>query len=160
TVATDSFGRSLATVVDDRGRTVSRQNATGTTSSAYDDVSHAVVITHPDGTKSKATLDALDRVTRLETPLGTFQYTFGAASVPDQVVRPDGAVVTYPKTGSGELAGIAVDGVPVERVNHDGLGRIASVQQNGTSRSFQYDAAGRVTQVSSPEGSITYTYDA
>lgn len=76
-VETDARGRTTTTVFDEQSRMVSEIDDYGTTTNSYNDVNHSVEINKADGTKSTANIDFFGRMTRLQTSVGTIQYTYG-----------------------------------------------------------------------------------
>ncbi|MEZ4313432.1 MAG: RHS repeat-associated core domain-containing protein [Polyangiaceae bacterium] len=161
-VETDGLGFSATTTVDARGRTTSRMDWAGrTTTSTYDDVAHTVTISNPDGTSSVMGLDQLGRHTKLTASgMGSIEYTYGQGNIPDKVKRPDGSVVELQKDKSGEVKSVLLDGTPSVVKQKNALGQVQSIKTPGGSKSFKYDAAGRLTLESTSQGSAAYTYDA
>lgn len=160
-VETDAMGNSQTTKRDDSGRVVRRTDRSNTWAVQYDDAAKSVTFHDPDGTSSRAALDKLGRMTKLEVPgAGQLEYAYGPGALPDSVTRPDGAKIEYQKAANGQLQRVSIGGTPIQSVRYDSLGRIASVRDTGGSRSFRYDAAGNVSQVTRESGTVTFTRDA
>ncbi|MFP2930867.1 PKD domain-containing protein [Pyxidicoccus sp. 3LG] len=151
-VSTDYEGRSRTTRLDSRGREVFVKDENGNeVATTYDDATLTATINR-GGALSRVGLDRAGRITRLEMGGGqNVDYTFkGADPMPVAITRPDGVRVEYERNPEGMLTALRVDGQPVQQARFDALGRLASVQRNGSVEQFKYDAAGRVIEASAP----------
>jgi RHS repeat-associated protein len=108
------------------------------------------------GVRTSSTLDALGRVTRYEQgmPGGT------VAKRADYAYRPDGSVGSVMR-----FAGAGVNPIGGSTAAYDGLGRltgIAHAPAAGASIAYgyAYDAASRMTSMTTPEGTSSFTLDA
>ena len=159
-VSADAHG-TTTTTYDSRGRVISVTDGAGTRTTTYDDVHHTATFTAADGSVSSGTLDALQRFTTLNTASGgTFHYTYGPTPAVDQVTRPDGVQMKFEHSSGGQQTGLTIGGKPVQKVTYNSLGLLASVSQNGETKSYAYDPTGRVSQMTTAQGAIAYGYDA
>ncbi len=160
---TDGLGRESSLTLDERSRVVSQTDTAGrTTTTRYDDVAHTVVVTEPGGGTLRATLDALDRATRVELgAAGTLQYAYtGGSPLPTRVDRPDLGAQELRRDGEGRLAEVVVGGARITEVRYDAVGQVASVRSPEGMRSFRYDAAGRLSRMTTADGWVDVEHDA
>lgn len=96
----------------------------------------------PSGAITSYTYDAAGNIATATSPAGhiTRYLAYTADGQPTQLQLPDGRLATF---------------------SYDTRGRMLSSQISGRTTSYQYDAAGRVTQVTRPDGRYAaYSYDA
>jgi RHS repeat-associated protein len=161
TTVTDSQGHVQTYTFDPKGRVLTYQDAAGKTwTNAYDDAAHTQTTTNPDGTSSVAVLDPLNRPKTLTFDDGTaFGYKWGPNGSIDQVTRPDGLLHEWKRSPDGKLSEVTLDGQPIESYTYDALGRLSTQTGPNGWRAYEYDIAGQVTQILTENGSRTYGYD-
>ena len=108
------------------------------------------------GTRTSYTVDALNRATRYEqaAPGGA------VAKRADYTYRPDGTVAAV-----ALAAGAGVNPIASSTAAYDGMGRLTGITHTpaagpSISYGYAYDAASRMTSLSSPEGTSNFTLDA
>ena len=123
--------------------------AAKTASYAYFDIGALKTVTNPNGVTVHRTLDTLNRLDTLNykknptTALSSLDYTYDVKSNVTQLVRDD--------TGAGGSSKTFSFG-------YDKLSRLTSANYGTETVSYTYDKSGnRLTQVSSVDGTTTYT---
>ena len=108
------------------------------------------------GVRTSYTIDALNRVTR-------FEQSNSAGAVSKRVnytYRGDGSVSKISR-----FAGAGVNPIGTTTNSYDGMGRLTAISQAPSasaaiSYGFSYDAASRMTSMTTPEGTSNFTLDA
>lgn len=138
---------------DSAGRLIQRTDAKGqVTSYGYflDDDLKSVVYSNAGVSTPSASYTYDLRYNRLATStgvLGTTVYTYNPVALSPILGATRLASVTSPMANSTIAYG------------YDELGRVLNRSINGVSENRTYDALGRISTVSNPLGSFTYTYD-
>ena len=136
---------------DEANRLLSVKDALAakTASYAYFDIGALKTTTNPNGVTAHRTLDTLNRLDTLNykkdttTVLSSLDYTYDVKSNVTQLVRND--------TGAGGSSKTFSFG-------YDKLSRLTSANYGNETVSYTYDKSGnRLTQVSSVDGTTTYT---
>ena len=173
---------------DDAGQLVAVVDGNGgVTSYSYDANGRATTITHPLGGVTTREFDAANRCTAETDPLGrTTRAGYDAAGRLAWQESPDGRRTTWTYDGAGRPASMAVDGRTVTALTRDlrrrtvrvvdtleedrpaehelewdRRGQLVCRTRDGRSVRWTYDAEGRRTSMSTPDGSTTaYGWDA
>jgi RHS repeat-associated protein len=108
------------------------------------------------GIRTSSTLDALRRVTRYEQGIPGGTVTKRA----DYAYRPDGSVGSVTR-----FAGAGVSPIGTSTAAYDGLGRLTGIVHAPSAGAsiaygYAYDAASRMTSMTTPEGTSSMTLDA
>ena len=108
------------------------------------------------GFRTSSTLDVLSRVTRYEQGMPGGTVTKRA----DYAYRPDGSVGSVTR-----FAGAGVSPIGTSTAAYDGLGRLTGIVHAPAAGAsiaygYAYDAASRMTSMTTPEGTSTFTLDA
>jgi RHS repeat-associated protein len=150
-------------------------------SQAYDSDGNRMSLTNPSANATAFTFDAAERMTSTATPEGnTTSYTYDPRGLPLTVTQPstsatslsyDGAMrlssytdpvgtVAFARDADGRVLTSSENGKTLTRV-YDLMGRLTSYTDGaGNAFVYQYDADGRLTQLTYPGGKIvTYAYD-
>jgi YD repeat-containing protein len=159
---------------DARGRVTMEQRAVTmayaslglTTQYAYDEADRVTDITLPSGRAIAYARDVLGQVTKVTTTSG------GTTTVlADQIVHPpfgaatsavgvDGAALNWGQDMDGRVANYTT-GSDARTLSYDAAGRLTGVSTGaGSLATYGYDARGRVTSASGPPGAFAYAYDA
>ncbi|QBR92690.1 DUF6531 domain-containing protein [Nocardioides euryhalodurans] len=153
----------------------------GVTRYGYDAGGRAVSVTDPLGHTTVREFDALDRCTRLTDALGrTTRARYDGAGRLVWQQDPVGDVIEVGYDAAGLDESLTVNGRMVARITRDvrtrratvtdttrdaacdielewnGLGRLVSRSANGQTVSWGYDADGRRTSMTTPDGVTTY----
>ncbi|HEX7289295.1 MAG TPA: RHS repeat-associated core domain-containing protein, partial [Candidatus Angelobacter sp.] len=160
-----------AIAYDKRGRKTSLTARGVTTTYAHDDADRLISVIDPSGNTTYA-YDTEDELISITDALNrTTSYTWGAPSWGAgrrllQTTFPSGAVETYQYDNAGRVILTTLrDGGSVSAA-YDNVGRITrksfsdSTGTNTGTISFTYDLANHLTQVTDPNTSSSYTYDA
>src|SRR5487761_1980920 len=115
--------------------------AKGNTGYAYDAVGNLLTINYPSSPDVTFQYDALNRVTNMVDAAGTTKYSYTAVN---QVLTEDGPF------GSDTVTNLYNNGLRVGLA----LQQPTGLWTNG----FAYDAAKRLTSVTSPAGTFSYSY--
>ncbi len=115
------------------------------------------LVTTPNPTGALATVDALNRVTRYQHIAAA---TGAVTKRTDFAYRPDGSVGTVTR-----FAGAGVNPIGTSTAAYDALGRLTGITHAPTaspaiSYGYAYDAASRITSLTTPEGTSSFTLDA
>ncbi len=166
---------------DAAGQLTSATNALGgVTRFEYNVLGQRVATIDPLGGRSERTYDALGRVLSETDPLGRVtRYNYDATGRPTRRTDATGHVLAWGYE-QGRRAATLADGVPLSRVERDFAGRIVRVEEGDTTHElawdatgnllhrlrdgvgvrYAYDANGRRTALTRPDGSTTrYSYD-
>lgn len=182
TVTTDENGRKTESMTDGRGRVIKRREWNGSTAVdttfTYDDNDNIGTVTDAMGNVVTTTFDSLGRKTQIVDPdTGTTVNTYDAAGQLKTSKDARGAVTTYVYDSLGRVKSKTVTGGAVGAtytMEYDtvvtgsfNVGRLVKETFPAGSKTYAYDAAGRVTKetyviTGSGAGtySFTYGYDA
>jgi RHS repeat-associated protein len=159
---TDGMGRSSSLTWDERGRVTSQTDTMGrVTRSRYDDTAHTVRVEYPSGGATVATLDPLDRYTRVDFGGGetySYEYTSGQP-LPARVIQSDRGAMEFRRGPEGALAEVLTDGVSTLQRRYDAVGQLVSSRSERGVESYRYDAAGRLSRVTRDEGTLDIERD-
>ncbi len=106
--------------------------------------------------------DADDRITSVEAPGGTIDYTYSAAGDLTRVDYPNGTAQTYTYDADHNLLTVGGDGRVLRTLHYDSSGRITSVTDgNGNTSTLDNDVAGHQSVITDASGQLTtvVTYD-
>ena len=146
---TDYYDVSYA--YDEANRLLSVTDALAAKTASYDyfDIGALKTVTNPNGITAHRTLDTLNRLDLLQykknstTVLSSLDYTYDVKSNVTQLVRNDTGAGGTNKTFS---------------FGYDNISRLTSANYGNETVSYTYDKSGnRLTQVSSIDGTTTYT---
>ncbi|WP_299036677.1 DUF6531 domain-containing protein [uncultured Pseudokineococcus sp.] len=141
----DYSGRQLAGVTDPAG---------GVTGLTYDERGSISEVTTPDGATSGWRRNALGWPVAATDPLGNDQLRrFDLAGRVVRVDEPDGNVREFEYDGEGNLLH-AVDRLYDVGFTYQGMGRLASREQAGTTVRFEYDTEEQLTGVVNEHGYV------
>lgn len=134
----------------------------GTTSFAYDAAGRLTGLTRPNGTTATYQYDAAVRLIQkvestpgpISTPLASIALTRDALGQITDALRDVPLKPT--STASGSTGYAYDDASQIVGFGYDGLGRLLT----DGARTFEYDAAGRLTHYTAGAESPTFTYDA
>lgn len=133
--------------------------STRTVTLARDSYQRLTTMTYPSGASVGYTYDATGQVASVtvggaakitsivHSPLGVVGWTWG-----------NGRVVSRPRNRNGQLTGYTL-GADAVALEYDAAGRLTTLADPTRTRSFGYDAAGRVISATG-DTAYTYTYDA
>jgi RHS repeat-associated protein len=160
--ASDPLGNSTQLVLDSMDRTTGVTNAIGgNTSLSYDQNGNVLTVTDPRNVVQTYTYDSRDRVQTYKDPAGkvaTYNYD-GMSNLTSVVDRKNQTTsVTYDGINRPTLITYQ-DGSTI-RITWDGGNRATAFADslNGTI-SRTYDGLDRLTQETSPQGTVSYQYD-
>ncbi|QDK35986.1 RHS repeat domain-containing protein [Sphingomonas sp. IC081] len=147
----DGDSSTIGYVYDNLGR-VKSVTPSGESAISYTyDLAGRVLTTQRGTLLLSNTWDALGRLTSEAQPFGSMTYQYNAAGNVTRRTWADGFYVTYDYDNIGQVTAIrengATSGVGVlATYSYDSLGRRTGVSfGNGTSRSYAFDAAGRLS---------------
>lgn len=160
---TDAEGKTTTRVYSATGQIAHETDALGRTMSyEYDAAGNNTATVLPNGARIEKTLDDNGQTTETTVPGGTtYEYDYNAAGFPTGYTQPDGAqqTVTYDAVGR-PLVSVDPSGVSTSRI-YDDNSQLISTTSAGTTRTNQFDAAGRVTaSVDGLNRAVLSTYDA
>lgn len=183
----DALGRATSVSTLDGAEVVARAGANGRgvelasgahTLQVFEDDAGQLVVTREDGLTLvhdfeegaevvstpwglvRREVDDQGRVTRLESPAGTFRFEHDAAGRRARVVYPNGLTLAVARDDAGREAsrlarGRAGEALRLE-VERDAAGLPAAITRDGVTTRFEHDAAGRLVRA----GETAYGYDA
>ncbi len=134
----------------------------------YDANGNRTSLTDPDGKVTTYTFDDLNRLVTATTAGGMTQYRYDRSSLKTRVIYPNGTESRYTYDGARRYQqvrnsqGVAV--ISQYDYTYDANGnRLTQIEINGgaaeTTR-YGYDTNDRMTQVTYPDATVTYSYDA
>ncbi len=166
---TDALGGITTYGYDEAGNRVSQTDPNGhTTTYRYDALGNMVSRTLPGGQTETFTYDANDnRLTRTDFNGQTTSYTYDSMNRVLTETRPGGETVTNTYAPNGMIATATISGSPARSwtYSYDGRNRLSQVVQSSggvpvSTITYQYDPAGRRTQLASPAGTVDFSFDA
>jgi RHS repeat-associated protein len=161
----DQANRTMRYTFDDVGNLASVVDALNqTTANSYDVLNNVLSTTDALGRTTRFEYDALNRLIKRILPLGMAElYTYD--QVGNRVTRADfrGKQTTYDHNSMNRLISKTPDptlGEPVTSYSYTPAGdRAAMTDASGTTL-YTHDARHRLLTKATPQGSLTYTYDA
>ena len=157
----DYGGKSLQYVeyaYDDYGRVTEEINLGRTTTYEYTGLT--TTVTAPNGTKRSSTFNSSGLVANTKDEANNqVTYTYNSLGKPVTITSVGATTnITYDDRGFQQTLKDVNMGNPVQYV-YNAYGQL-TLQTNarGQTTSFQYDAAGRITQETAPERTLTYQY--
>ncbi len=153
---------------DAAGRLATATDATGTTRLARDARGFLTELSYPDGKWFRYEHDDLGRTTRRTSDDGyVLVWRYDAAGRPVRVERNGGElVVSYAYDSLGRLSREERGNGTATTYTWDAASRVTGVAHLGPGGStlatyvYAYDAAGRITSATGPDGTATYVWDA
>jgi RHS repeat-associated protein len=169
----------------DRLTSIDYSDATPDVGFDYDENGNRTSLTDDWGTQS-ATYDALDRLTDVTRGTDSFSYSYDEAGNVTERIYPDDRTATYTYDDDGRLATVASNDLTttydydaaanltqttlpsvsgyLETRTYDRAGRLTEVRnaKSGSTLSFasyDYDAVGNPTTLTTAEGTASYSYD-
>ncbi len=156
----DTPGR-LTKAKDPQGREISYE---------YDAMGRRTGIVYPDGSRAAFAFDKNDRLKKItDAAMQSISYTYDGAGNLAKAVQPGNTVsYTYDKNNRPVTVErlFGVDTRASEQITYDALGRIkthtgtSSIPEYAFTRSYAYDAIGRLASYSDGENTEDYLYDA
>ncbi|ANY68036.1 hypothetical protein BBD42_17315 [Paenibacillus sp. BIHB 4019] len=133
----------------------------------YDEFDRMTALSYPDNQKVAYTYDVLDRLLTVTTPdMGTvgYNYTVGQNEHTNTLTYPNGVTQQRKTNAFGELKSYNQTSLGNvsnwnETFGYDGFSNITSINRNGLTQAFSYDALNRIKEENTAEGQRTYTYD-
>ncbi len=132
-----------------------------TTQYAYDGNGNRTSITDPLNHLTTLGYDALNRQNLSSAPLGAVIVTaYDSQDNPSQITDPKGLITQYKTNGFGELTkqGSPDTGTSVNTYSANGI-VLTRTDARGITATTQHDALNRITSVTYPDQTITYSYD-
>ena len=162
--AQDASGIESRTEYDALSRPVSKINALGAAwSTSYDKLDRAVTSTTPLGKASKIAYDSVGQVVATTRPTGAVD-AFGYDAMGNQTVYTNSEKHVYRTSFDARGRVTATTnalGVQVSLRSYDLNGNIVrSEDGNGAVRTFAYDALDRLVSRTTPDDSVSLSYDA
>jgi RHS repeat-associated protein len=152
---TDAAGHST-TYAYDEGRLIAVTDPLGHTAQlAYNETGQLTGLTDPLGQTWNRGYDGQGRLTQTQDPQGgVTRITYNDQGLPAKIVNALGQTRTLLWDDQARLVGeIGFDGSR-RHYRYDGEDRIIAASQNQRISQYQYDAAGRVIAIKSPDGSV------
>lgn len=150
---------------DALSRLTGATNQNGTVTIAYDSRSRVQSVTDVFGRTISYAYDANNNRTSMS--LGTVTgatYSYDALNRPTQVTDNTGASVTYSYDATNRLTTRTLPNGVATSYQYDGLDSLTRLQHTSGATTiadylYQFDAAGRITQISEPTVARSYSYD-
>ncbi|MCA9524688.1 MAG: hypothetical protein KC549_00130, partial [Myxococcales bacterium] len=144
-------GRVIATTLPDGARWAFDYLGTGELTS----------VTDPDGRETRMTFDACRRMTSLEHPDGaSVDYAYDAVGNITRIDHPDGTFVERTYDAADRMIREARSDGTESRMTWTGFGRPETFTDERGVTGFTYDAAGRLTEMTQPDGArLRFGYD-
>ncbi len=186
TSVTDGFGKTLSYMYDPNGRGRVDALASGTQRRTPCGCNRTA-LTDPDGSVTRYTVDALNRITTVTNLGGTTTYCYDRSSLKTKVAYPNGTTAantydrarriltvvntqgaapvssyayTYDANGRGRVDALASG---TQRRTPCGCNRTQQLETNGgaaETTTYAFDANDRLLQVNYPDKQTAYSYDA
>jgi RHS repeat-associated protein len=149
------------------GRLASAIDASGTTTLTYDASERLTGVIYPNGRWLQFEYDSAGRRTRVEDHTGHItRYRYDSVGRMQSVRGPEDAlVVQYTYTPAGRVAREEKGNGTSTEYTYDAVGRTATIVHRAPSGdvsgelSYSYDLQGRISSMSTPDGTWTYAYD-
>jgi RHS repeat-associated protein len=132
-----------------------------TTTFSYDDEGNQTGIAAPLSRNTSQEYDELNRLTELTDPLsGATQYGYNALDQLISVTDPRSKVTSYTYNALGDLTQQVSPDTGTATNTYDSGGNLAtSTDARSKTGTYAYDALNRITSVTYPDQTISYTYD-
>jgi RHS repeat-associated protein len=119
-------------------------------------------LTDAVGSTTSFAYDQRGLLTSITDPLQKItSFTYDVNGRPTSRTDRNGTALTYANTPTGKLASITYPDQTQVTNTYDNLDRVTQMQDLLGTSSFSYDAAGRITGFTDPDGfTLSYTYDA
>ncbi len=132
-----------------------------TTEFAYDNNNNLTSTAAPLGRTTLQSYDELDRLKQVTDPLlGLTKYSYDDLDQLISVTDPRNRVTTYTSNALGDLKEQGSPDTGTTTNTYDSGGNLAtSTDARSKTGTYAYDALNRVTSVTYPDQTITYTYD-
>lgn len=132
-----------------------------TTSFSYDDNGNQTAINAPLSRNTSQEYDELNRLTQVTDPLsGETEYGYNALDQLISVTDPRGKVTSYTYNALGDLTQqVSPDTGTITNTYDSGGNLHTSTDARSKTGTYAYDAANRVTSVTYPDQTISYSYD-
>jgi len=143
---------------DPYGRLLSETNIGRTTTYAYNGLT--TTVTSPNGKSRSTTLNSMGWLASATDEAGTaVTFTYNSLGKPlTTTVAGDVTNITYDDRGFRQSLQDVNMPNPIQYV-YDAYGQLTSqTNQHGQNTTYQYDVAGRITQQTAPERTLTYQY--
>ena len=182
--ATDALGNTQQLSYDAANNLLAGIDALGNTVAnySYDVLNNPVSVTNALGHKTQSKYDALSRLTRVTDPLNwATQFNYDAIDRLVASVDTKGGQSSQAFDADGNLTGLNDANSHQTTFKFDNNGRLvaetsasggsarytynardlqtAVTNARGQARQFEYDAVGRITNLTDPDGTVSYTYD-
>lgn len=158
TARRDPLGRTWTFRYTDGLLTALTDPAGAVTALRFDEQGSLARLTTPDGGATHWRRDALGRPTGVTDPLGNEQRrTFDLSSRATRVDEPDGNIRDLSYDGEGNLLR-ATDRLYDVTFTYQGMGRLATRTQAGTTVQFEYDTEEQLTGIVNEHGHV-YRFD-
>ncbi len=159
----DPLGRDTSFTYDNRGNLTSFHDGVGrTTLLSYDQRNNLIQVTRPDSANSTFGRDAVGSVTSATDARGnTVTFETNSAGQITRRIGSDGDIITYEYNSRAQLIRMT-DASGVTEIDYFPNGSLKTINYpNDRSLTYQYDTAGRRTQVVHQDGfTLNYSYDA
>lgn len=132
-----------------------------TTTFGYDNNGNQTTINAPLSRNTSETYDELNRMTQVTDPLsGVTQYGYNALDQLISVTDPRSKVTSYTYNGLGDLTQQVSPDTGTTANTYDSGGNLqTSTDARSKTGTYAYDALNRVTSLTYPDQTLTYTYD-
>ncbi|HEY1686274.1 MAG TPA: RHS repeat-associated core domain-containing protein [Tepidisphaeraceae bacterium] len=159
---TDSQGVSTLFGTNSNGDITSITQATGATITLNYNSSHQLVsVVDPDNNTTTFTYDANGNLLiSTDAASATTTYTYTALGLLQSTTTPAGRVINNSYNAQGELVGQTFSDGSSDTYAYNSNGEISAATNSFGTDTLTYDSAGRLTEVTYPDGlSLTYTYN-
>ncbi len=139
--------------------------ATQIMQNGYDANGNVTSILDPLGRTTTQEYDALNRLSAVKDPFNgpsaPTAYSYNRQGSLTQVTDPTGLATTYTVNGHGETVVQSSPDTGTTSFTYDAASNVTSrLDARGVQATYAYDALNRVTLVTYPDETVTYTYDA
>lgn len=163
TSISDAESRLISYTYDLNDQLIAVSQGDSETKYSYDSVGNVVFVTNGDGNTTEYVYDLASNLVSTKNPLGEVtKYTYNKNGNLSKIKQADGSSISYDYDALDNLVSkeYSQNSTPSVAYGYDEEGRCISMEDFGGTNTYEYDALGRATCVTTAGGqTVSYEYD-